>query len=50
MTHDIGQSLIDRACNGTAFRRRKAKNLGKAFERATHDTEQLRIAMQFEFQ
>jgi hypothetical protein len=50
MAHDIGESFIDRTCNGTAIRRRKAEDLGKAFERATHDAEQLGIAVQFELQ
>jgi hypothetical protein len=50
MTHDIGESFIDRSRDGTAVGRRKAEYLGKAFERATHDAEQFGIAVQFELQ
>jgi hypothetical protein len=50
MAHDIGESFIDRACDGTAIRRRKAEDLSKAFERATNDAEQFRIAVQFKLQ
>jgi hypothetical protein len=50
MAHHIGQSFIDGARDGAAIRRSEAENLGKAFERAAHDAQQLRIAKQFEFQ
>jgi hypothetical protein len=48
MAHDIGQSLVNRAGDGTAIRRREPEDLGEAFESATHDAKQFRIAMQFE--
>jgi hypothetical protein len=50
MAHDIGESFIDRSRDGTAVGRRKTEDLGKAFESATHDAEQFRIAVQFELQ
>jgi hypothetical protein len=39
MAHDVGQGFVDRAGDGAALRRREAKNLGEAFERATNDGE-----------
>jgi hypothetical protein len=48
MAHDIGQSLVNRAGNGTAIRWREPEDFGEAFERPAHDAKQLRIAEQFE--
>jgi hypothetical protein len=45
MSHDISQSFIHRARDGTAIRRRKTEDLCEAFKRAAHNTEQLRIAV-----
>lgn len=50
MAHDVGQSFIDRARDGAPILRRKAEDLGEAFKRAADDTEELRIAVQFQLQ
>lgn len=50
VTHDVGQRFVDRAGDGATVRRRKAENLSEAFERAPHDAEQFRVALQFQLQ
>jgi hypothetical protein len=50
MAHNIGESFVHRASDGTAIRRRESEDLGEAFERATHDAKQFGIAEQFELQ
>jgi hypothetical protein len=39
MTNDVGQGFVNRAGDGAAIGRRKAEDLGEAFERATNDGE-----------
>ena len=50
MTDDISKRFVDRAGDGTALGRRKPEDLGEGLERATHDAEQFRIALQFDLQ
>src|SRR5947199_4995055 len=46
MPHDVGKSFVDRTGNRAAIGRRKAQDLGKAFEGSAYDIEQLRVTMQ----